>query len=270
VTAVRPWPSIPDDEDSPFYYSSLTGCGALFAAHEHLAADALPSGLTPAVLGGRTYAAICYQRYHASYPTADAVINELELSVLATPADQPRNGPVEVEDFLRGNDQSKQIGFFPLHVACDHHAAIAPGIAIFGEPKFKAHFALETPSWNTHWPRGWSITIADTDSDSAVLSLSMPAVHGDTLAALSPITTYSSLDGELIASRWQINNPTLVAPPEQLAQCRWAVADPAHPMGRTAGTLIDAATPTAMWQHLTPPVAVRYRPFYVARSAAVA
>lgn len=259
-----PWPSIPDDEDSPFYYSSLGGFAALFPTHEHDLADILPPGLAPAVLDGRTYAGISYQRYHASYPSGDAVINELELSVLAAPADQPQYGPLDVGDFVGGNDQSKQIGFFPLHIACDHEAAITPGREIFGEPKFKAQFVIETPSWNTHHSRRWSITVAETET---ILSLSMPAVPDGTLTALSPITTYSIRDDRVIASRWQINTPTLAARSEQLSQCRITVTDTHHPLGRTTSTLIGLAAPAAMWQHLSPPVAVRYRPFYVDRPA---
>lgn len=263
MTPASPWPSIPDAEDSPFYYSSLVGVGALFAAHTHELAGILPPGLAPAVLGGLTYAGISYQRYHASYPTGDAVINELELSILAVPADQSY-GPLEVEDFVGGNEQSKQIGFFPVHVACDHDAAITAGREIFGEPKFKARFAIGTPSWNTHRLRNWSITVADTDP---VLSLSMPAVPDGLLAAVSPITTYGIREDRVIASRWQITTPVLGARAEHLSQCRVTVTDPSHPLGHAASTLVDLAAPAAMWQHLSPPVAVRYRPFYLDRPA---
>lgn len=258
-TRVEPWPSIPDEDSSPFHYSSLMGCGALFAAPSDSFAALLPSGIVPATLSGRTYAALAYQRYHASYPTGDAVINELELSVLAVPAGH-LDREVEVDEFLRGNDQTKQIGFFPLHVACDNDAAINPGITIFGEPKFKAGFTIETPSWNTHRPRSWSIAVADHPSGQPIMSLHVEAVHGAP-AGLSPITTYSMRDERLIASRWQINNLTVAE--SRSAQARLPFINAGHPLGRTAAALIDAQNATAVWQHITPPVAVRYRPFYV-------
>ncbi|WP_331761138.1 hypothetical protein OG225_42625 (plasmid) [Nocardia sp. NBC_01377] len=263
TTSTNPWPTIPDDEASPFHYASLSGCAALFTTHQHLTTEALPRSLAPAVLSGRTYLAVAYQRYHASYPTGDAVINELELSILAVPAERSLRVPIDVHDFLRGNDQAKQIGFFPLHVACDHDAAISPGIEIFGEPKFKARFDIETPSWNTHRQRGWSIAITDADGSDPILALSLPAIVGGDAAALSPITTYSLREGHLIGSRWQINNPTVASQSRDISRCRLKVHDTDHEMARRAAALISGAVPVAMWQHLTQPVATRFRPFYV-------
>lgn len=90
--------------------------------------------------------------FGAGFPGAPggSAFEETELNVLAYAAAREGDVPTDLtlRDFIMGGDQSKNLGVYRLHVACDSGVAIAMGRTLYYENKFFTSYQFTSPNLN--------------------------------------------------------------------------------------------------------------------------
>ena len=227
--AVAP-PQFPPDDPNfkmPFYYASLSLIWTYYLVDEALVMPYLTdTRLKPARFGdpqakGKALISLNFQNYGSLLSFLIGTCNEIEFNIHAYPAKQERDVPVmALADYLRGQEQTKLIGEFRLHVPADNPVAVQAGVKVFGERKFLTTFDYMVPSLNSPEVTNWAYTVYDPtfegDKTRAIYTLTadfnqIPRAPGNG----SPITLYSMLPGgpnrppggkdmDLIGSRWNM------------------------------------------------------------------
>ncbi|MFO0606633.1 MAG: hypothetical protein U0324_25905 [Polyangiales bacterium] len=257
---------VPDWLSMPFYYASLT-CFRVYyrVARERLARALAGTETRPADLGGDAFVSLDFQRYTAHLPSLLATTSEVELNALVVPdALADRAASIPLADLLAGRDETRTVGYYRLHVPCDNAFAVKAGVALFGERKYEAAFSAELPSPNGPAVRAWRYA-CDTPSGARLYALD--AAVGDAPFALddrASIVRYSTLDGRLVGSRWELSGEV----------CTWAgdapgvavslaVGDADHALCRDLRALVGDAKPAAIQAFTSRPAAVEGRGFFV-------
>ena len=88
-------------------------------------------------------------------------MHEVEFNIYAYPTGEaePIVPQMTVQQYLAGEDQTKTIGGFGLHVPCDNPNAVSAGQGLFGEPKYFAHFEYSTPTLNDPSVTTWGYSV---------------------------------------------------------------------------------------------------------------
>ena len=148
------------------------------------------------------------------YNPGGSAFNETELNVVAYATARENDVPKDLsaQEFIFGADQSKNLGVYRLHVACDNEMAIAAGRAYYYENKFMTFYKYQTPSLNRtvadqiKTDSQWNIECMDTDSaDAAQLysakidarDLSFHAANASEIIDIS----YDKKNGRVLGSR---------------------------------------------------------------------
>lgn len=203
-------PSIPAPFTLPFYYASLVHLEVLYLVDPDVVYPYLEgTGLVAATFDDRACTGFNYQMYAGAYNSGGDVTQELELNILAYPADQADQvARVGFREFVAGDEQSKLIGNHRVWVPCDNDLAIKAGKELFGEPKFKTAFETDLPVQNAPGLRAWTVTVDDPDHLGDP-ELGIFTCHADLsgllpeLSTPSPFTEYGVHDG-LIGCRWNV------------------------------------------------------------------
>lgn len=155
----------------PFFYASLQSFWLYYLVEVDLVASVLPdtapgAGLRAARFtdGADEYAMVSLdlQRYTGHGDSFLEHVEEVEFNVYAYP--EARDGAVPLmswQDYLRGNDQTKSIGGYRVHVPCSNPQAVAAGRGFFGEPKFVAFFDYTVPAPNNPEVTTWEYGVYD-------------------------------------------------------------------------------------------------------------
>jgi hypothetical protein len=152
------FPPFPDGFTMPFWYASLQSLWVYYLVdidevRAHLPVQLQGEALEAArfVHAGEEWGLISLdlQRYTGHGPSFLEAVHEVEFNVYAYPqAREPGIPLLTVEQFLAGEDQTKTLGGYRLHVPCDNPNAVQAGRGLFGEPKYLAHFAYTVPGLN--------------------------------------------------------------------------------------------------------------------------
>ena len=149
-------PPIPDGLSMPFYYASLQTHWVYIPVDEALANKALAgTGCTAYRFADHgTVAVINFQRYTNTGNSYLGQTVEVEFNILAYPdsAKGRVTDALTLAQFAYGEDLSKAIGHFRLHVPATSPIAVAAGRNLFGEPKFVCFFDTAVPSPNNPPP----------------------------------------------------------------------------------------------------------------------
>ena len=261
-------PPIADGFTLPFYYSSLTNFEVLYLVDLGRAGPYLEgTGLTPARFDGRACVSFNFQSYTGQFPFGTSLVQEIELNIVCFPSARAGDA-VELgfEDFLVGNEQTKLLGNHRVHVPCDNDHAIAAGVQLFGEPKFKTSFTTNLPALNDPTVTSWTVTCNDpVDPAKAIFTCtadvgSLPMRVAD----ISPQTEYGLHEGRLIGCRWNILQPYRAYP---LADGAGAVTlelgASSHPMRKDMEALIGGEPAAAVRTFQSNPAAIQSRAFYI-------
>jgi hypothetical protein len=192
------------------------------------------------------------------------------LNILAYPETLAAHvAEVTWEQYILGDEQSKILGNHRVHVPCDNDGAIAAGVELFGEPKFKTTFTVNLPSLNDPSVTTWTFTCNDPNhpnsKEDAIFTVEadlqgVSYVPGN----FSPITEYGQHEGKLIGCRWNILQPNQVyllkADEQKRVQLTYGTSD--HVMGADLRKLIGDASAVAVRTIASPPVAVQARAYY--------
>lgn len=187
----------------PYYYHSMSSFWLYFRVDpDRLAPFLEDTGLKPALFDGHGLVNLDFMNYTSHNGNSLAATDELELNIVAYPAARADDVPtLTAEEFLLGNDQTKTIGHYRLHVVCDNKFAIAAGRALYGENKFYGTFDYNVPSLNNPPTTTWHY-VAKAESGEAMLTVdaNIAMLHPQP-ANPSSVIDYSMLDGRLVGSR---------------------------------------------------------------------
>jgi hypothetical protein len=153
------FPPLPEGFQEPFYYASLQSFWLYYRVDpevlvKHLPDLPKPDGLQVALFdfGGGEQAGLVsldFQRYTGHGPSYLETANEVEFNLYAYPhAREPDVPLMSWQQYLLGQDQTKTIGGYRLHVPCDNAIAVRAGKGLYGEPKYLATFDCAVPCLN--------------------------------------------------------------------------------------------------------------------------
>ncbi len=187
----------------PFYYASISSFWIYYEVDPRKLRRLLRgTGLSPAIFDKKGLINFNFQNYTAHNGNGLAQTDELEFNIVAYPSSRRSDVPkISAACFLKGEDQTKIIGHYRLHVACGNRFAIAAGKALFGENKFFANFNYTVPSLNLPNQKTWNYKITDL-SNKLIMSVDAD-FHKVIPEPANPaaIIDYSTLNDRLIGSR---------------------------------------------------------------------
>lgn len=179
----------------PFYYAALS---SLFLYYKVDRARVEPhlegTGLKPALMDGKAVVNIDFQRYLSSGNSYLERTVEVEFNIVSYPASREPGVPkLSLKDFLAGQDLTKTIGNYRLHVAADDEMAVKAGKKFYGEAKFYATFEYEVPDLNSPDTTTWQFTCND-DEKNPIFSVQADISMLPALASnMSPLVDFSML-----------------------------------------------------------------------------
>ena len=221
----RLFPPLPEGIIEPFWYGSLQSFWLYYRADPEEVAARLPGlpgneGLEVALFdfdGERgALVSLDFQCYTGHGPGFLESVHEVEYNVYAFPrARVPAVPALTVHEYLAGQDQTKSIGGYRIHVPCDSPGAINAGRGLYGEPKYLAQFQYATPTLNDPSITTWSYSVLqDVDGKPGGLVYSIDAdLQGLTARPQnpSPLVEYGVVEhGErrhVIANYWNFYGP---------------------------------------------------------------
>jgi hypothetical protein len=135
----RVFPTTPQGFNEPFWYGSLQSFWLYYRADPDDVAARLPDGLEAALFDfeGHRHALVSldFQAYTGHGPGYLEMTHEVEFNVYAYPRVRLPDVPaLTLREFLAGEDQTKTVGGFRIHVPCDNPNAVKAGIGLYGEP----------------------------------------------------------------------------------------------------------------------------------------
>lgn len=275
----------------PFFYGSLNVCEALYLVPaERLRPYLEHSGLALYEFGnGQGCVGFNFQMYTSQFNNGMGSTEELELNILAYPADRAAQVPrISFTDFVLGLDQTKLLGNHRVWVPCDDPIAIDAGVQKFGEPKFMTQFIPDLVTLNSPQTVTWSFVCCDPafppppsgqGSDASAREHAIFTFTADlrgldaVMSNPSPITEYGYFPtdpqhpkkrGRLIGARWNILQPwqTCFLPKDADGRTTLVYGDSTHPMQADMKRMIGDAAPRVVRTVTSPPSAIQSRSYY--------
>ncbi len=282
----------------PFSYASLQSFWLYYLVEVDLVSSVLPD--TPPGAGLRAarfrdvddeYAMVSLdlQRYTGHGDAFLEHVEEVEFNVYAYP--EAKDGRVPLlswQDFLRGNDQTKSIGGYRIHVPCSNPQAVEAGRGFFGEPKFVAFFDYTVPSPNSAPSSVWKYGVYDIIAPPAALQNEYPMAdlnkQGDLIFQVeadltgvetfevnaSPIIEYGVnpyQSNRMVANWWSFYDTftTSFLTPEQGANVTLSLGehDDAHGVRADLMKLVANRVPVAAQTYESPIVSAEDGPWFV-------
>lgn len=294
------FPPFTDPFKMPFYYASLSSLKVYYRVDSDVLEPFL-QGTTLKVAhfadGGSHQGVVSveFQNYTGHGGTLLETCNEVEFNILSYPASREADVPtMTLEEFVKGQDQTKTIGGLRLYVPADNPFAVKAGREIFGEPKFVTAFHYAVPALNLPDQKTWTYTVLDPSytppQDPSKYRPKLTDVIYTLDADLqsftpdvgnpSPIVLYSMFpqlpngglagrDGyhgeRLIGSLWNILGVDQVYVLNKAAQkkVRITFGKSKHPMRTDMQKIIGDAPAVIAQIFQSPPAAVENRAFYV-------
>ncbi len=283
-------PSVPYPFTMPFYYASLTNVGVFYAVPKERVIPYLKdTGLLPALFNDQALVSFNFQLYSGQFASGidvppeqwsscgAAITQELELNIVAYPEKRKSQiEPISYQDYLENGDQTKLYGNHRVWVPCDADIAIAAGMQLFGEPKFKTSFKVNlasqnpvrnnTPHYNPEWVSTWGFRVDDpTDSNQAIFTCvvntaGLTPIPGN----FSPITEYGTHDKQMIGCRWNILQPmpTYFLNESASQAVTLTMGTSSHPMKQDMENLLSNVNPVAVRTYNSQPAAIQSRAYY--------
>lgn len=266
------FPAIPPPSRMPFHYSSLSSVWLFYRVNPKIADGfAADTGLAPIVFDGKAVAVLNFQRFTVHGPMFTGTNTLIECNVLAYPRSQEARLPkgISFREFLAGDEQTKLIGHFRLHVPSDNHYGVAGRQELWGVSTFYTTFEFVLPCLNYPENSAWSLTCKDPDGNGAILSIEaeFPATADPVPANISPIVQYSVLRKKLVCQYLNLAGPAQTYFPDREAQKKIEVTPgkSTHPMVKDVATLVAESPVVAIQRFESPPAAVEGRGVFVDR-----
>lgn len=277
----------------PFFYDAVSFFWNYFKVPvERVEAHLEGTGLTPArftdLRRNEVIVSLNFQNYMSNLGMALSRVLEVEFNIHCFPTSKAAETPqISFLDYMRGQEQTKWIGGFRLHVPASDEIAVEAGTGVFGERKFLTQFDFNVPVPNNPAQKDWTYTVFDPGYDP---SKKKKARKGDVIYTLngdlsrlgppvptnpSPLTLYSLLPGgadqppgygRLNASRWNIfglDQTWFDVDKARNASVTLDYGNSKHPMRKDMQSIIGDAQACAVRYYQSPPAAVENRAFWV-------
>lgn len=277
----------------PFYYDAVSFFWNYFAVpRERVESYLEGTGLCAAQfkdLGAKdVIVSLNFQNYMSNLGMALSKIVEVEFNIHAYPLSKRDETPlISFEDYIHGQEQTKWIGSFRLHVPADDSIAVEAGRGVFGERKFLTNFSFNIPVPNNPTQYDWTYTTFDPKYQpgpkkkpkSSDIIYSVDANLADLPKAVtsnpSPLTLYSLLPGgpdkppgygKLDASRWNILGLVqtwMNVDKQPSATVKLTYGTSKHPMRVDMQKIIGDTKACCVRYYQSPPAAIENRAFWV-------
>ncbi|MFB7176159.1 hypothetical protein ACFCYI_00410 [Streptomyces sp. NPDC056257] len=275
-----PLPPVPAPYQLPFHYGALHNLGLDFLVDPGAARDVLAKhhpALNVAEFDGRALVSVNFQLYFAQYQFGAGITQEVEVNIIAFPADAADRLPdLSYEQYAQGHDQTKLLGIARIHVLCDNALAIDAGRKLYAEPKHPGWFEAAMPSLNGPAGNSWHVTckaagftpegdIERHPTGLFTLAADLTGLTG-TPVNNTPITGYGTDEaGRPLAGPMNVYQPYLWYAPADIAADRAALAvlDPTAEVGQDLTRLLNGTAPAGVWTYQSSPVAAHNRPYYL-------
>jgi hypothetical protein len=281
----RLFPPLPQGFNEPFWYGSLQSFWLYYHVDPEAVAARLPSlpgneGLEVALfdVGGeqRALASLDFQAYTGHGPSYLEYVLEVEFNVYAFPrARVPEAPALTWQEFLAGQDQTKTVGGYRLHVPCDNSNAVNAGIGLYGEPKYLAAFSYAMPTLNDPSVVTWDYSVfqyAGKDAQGPLVYSINADLQG--LTALpgnpSPLVEYGVVEHggrhRVICNQWNFYGPfttyDLAAEGATRVSLGYGPAPDPEGFARDLQALVGSEPPLAAQTFTSAPVASECRGWF--------
>jgi hypothetical protein len=260
----------------PFYYASLQCLWVFWQTEYRLAQKYVQgTGLQVANFDGKAVAVLNFQRYTAELNQLLASVNEVEFNLVVYPANREPNVPMlSLKDWLAGEDQTKTIGHFRLHVAADNQPAVDAGRGAFGEPKFLSTFTYTVPSLNGSPADKWDTQLNDPNQPPDPKNPHDPNKYIYRLVGdftnnsfrpvdPSPIPEFATGLGPTVMTYWDILGDFHHCDLADPAPVNLSIGNSKHPMVADLRKLIGANEAVAVQTFTSRPVCIEPRGSYL-------
>jgi hypothetical protein len=279
----RLFPPLPQGFNEPFWYGSLQSFLLFYEVDPEAVAARLPNlpgneGLDVALFGPdrSALASLHFQAYTGHGPSYLEYVHEVEFNIYGFPRARVPDVPaLTLEEFLAGQDQTKTIGGYRLHVPCDNENAVKAGIGLFGEPKYLAQFAYSVPTLNDPTVVTWDYSVFQAAAGGAqgplVYSISadlqgLAPAPGNPSALIEYGVVEHTGRKRLIANLWNFYGPfqTYRLGGEDAARVSLGYGPSPDPQGLLADlqALVGSATPVAAQVFTSAPVSSECRGWF--------
>jgi hypothetical protein len=277
----REFPAPPQGFNEPFWYGSLQSFWLYYRAEPDDVAARLPDGLEAAIFdfeGDRgALVSLDFQAYTGHGPSYLEMTHEVEFNVYAYPrARLPAVPALTLREFLAGEDQTKTVGGFRIHVPCDNPNAVKAGIGLYGEPKYLAQFDYTVPTLNDPTVVTWDYSVlqnADGNKPGPLVYSIDADLQG--IAAIpqnpSPLIEYGTREhggrDHVVANYWNFYGPFMTYPlhREGAERVSMGIGPTPDPKGLIADLrdLIGDRAPVAAQTFTSAPVSSECRPWFM-------
>jgi hypothetical protein len=288
------FPPLPQGFQEPFWYASLQSFWLYWRVEADVLAQRLPAlpgeeALEVALFefeDGSTagMASLDLQRYTSHGPGYLETTEEVEFNFYVYPRGRARDAPlIGWQEYLLGQEQTKTIGGYRLHVPCDNPIAVIAGQGLYGEPKYLAVFAYSVPCVNgAPTSTVWQYEVFQDLGDPPQMNQPHTPVKGPLIYGLecnlggvpavpaspSPLIEYGVLveaggARRLVANYWDFYGAfdTYIADGLNASITLGTDADPTGTLDDVR-LLIGDAQPIAAQVFTTPPVSAESRGWY--------
>ncbi|HEX8974909.1 MAG TPA: hypothetical protein VF781_00220 [Solirubrobacteraceae bacterium] len=290
------FPPLPQGFQEPFWYASLQSFWLYYRVEPDLLAQHLPELPERARLevarfdfGGGEQAGLVsldFQRYTGHGPSYLETANEVEFNLYAYPrAREPDVPLMSWQQYLLGEEQTKTIGGYRLHVPCDNPIAVKAGQGLYGEPKYLAAFECSVPCLNgppSPPSTAWSYQVYAVPAAAAASTPEGqgPLIYGlqcdlDGLRSVpanqSPLIEYGVLTSSpgaphLVGNHWDFYGPfhTYFGGQNPPLRAEITLGTEVDPTGTIADlkALVGNTQPLAAQVYTSPPVSAESRGWY--------
>ena len=269
----------------PFFYASTAFFWTFYTAPK----DKLNKYLEGTGLETTTFAdlgpdvgvvSMNFQNYTAHLGVGMSLVNEVEFNIHCHPVSQAEDVPsITFDDYMYGQEQTKLVGGFRLHVPADNQFAVKAGIEVFGERKFLTTFQYEVPAPNMPGVKTWDYQVNDPNigpagpGEAFIYRVTADLAGArPTLGNASPITLYSLLpggpeappsNGRLAGSRWNLLGMYESYLDLSTAKLTLKFGGSQHPMCKDMEDIIGDSPCMAVRYFHSPPSAVENRAYWV-------
>ena len=298
------FPPIPEKYKMPFAYASASFFWVFFQVNKDplnkfLHQTGLEAASFSDLADDKGVVALNFQNYTDHLGMLVSTVNEVEFNIHSSPLAFAADVPdISFDNYLYGQEQTKLIGSFRLHVPADNDIAVKAGRAAFGERKFLDKFCYNVPALNNegHSDASWDYIVADPKDLDDMPFLpedwpdDRPYIYRITAdlngintrpGNASPLTLYSMLPGgpdrppggpdeKLIGSRWNIFGTFTDYYPlssQNKLNVDLKIGKIDNPMANDMRTIFgDNPDLIAVRIFQSPPVAIENRAYYVPKS----
>ncbi|MGW4651622.1 hypothetical protein [Kitasatospora sp. NPDC004289] len=262
-----PLPPVPEPYRVPFHYGALHMVGLDFLVDPGPVRALLGKhhpALAAAEFEGSAVVSVNYQLYFAQYPGGGGITQEIEVNLLAHPADAADRLPeLTYRQYAHGWERTGLTGIARIHVLCDNPLAIDAGRRLYAEPKYPGSFDSLMPSPNgPEDGRTWRVDCRD--GSGPLLSFEVDLTdRPSAVVNHTPITGYgTTAEGRALAGPMAVHHPGTWYDLEGTGT-RLALHAPDSPVGQDLAALLGDTPATAAWAYQSPPVAAHQRPYYL-------